>query len=77
MDAGMRQTIGNILFHTCNTQMITDSIVVWETRLSICRSGLSQDSVFAGDFEDSESTSGGILCIFGSRTFFPLPYEVD
>ena len=36
-----------------------------------CRPGLFQDSHFAGDLEDSESTSGGTLCIFGSRTFVP------
>ena len=29
-----------------------------------CRLGLFQDSDFAGDIEDSISTSGGILCIF-------------
>ena len=34
-----------------------------------CRSGLFQDSDFAGDLEDSKSTSSDILCIFGSRTF--------
>ena len=34
-----------------------------------CRLGLFQDSDFAGDLEDSKSTSGGTLCIFGSRTF--------
>ena len=33
-----------------------------------------QDSDFAGDFEDSKSTSGGILCIFGSHTFVPLSW---
>ena len=36
-----------------------------------CRLGLFQDSDFAGDLEDSKSTSGGILCMFGSRTFVP------
>ena len=36
-----------------------------------CRLGLFQDSDFAGDLEDSKLTSGGILCIFGSRTFVP------
>ena len=30
-----------------------------------------QDSDFARDVEDSESTSGGLLCIFGSHTFVP------
>ena len=36
-----------------------------------CRLGLFQDSDFAGDLEDSKSTSGGTLCIFGSHTFLP------
>ena len=36
-----------------------------------CRIGLFQDSDFAGDLEDSKSRSGGLLCIFGSRTFVP------
>ena len=39
-----------------------------------CRSGLLQDSDFAGDLEDSKSTSGGILCISGSRTFVPTSW---
>ena len=33
-----------------------------------------QDSDFAGDLEDSKSTSGGILCIFGSHTFVPISW---
>ena len=36
-----------------------------------CRLGLFQDSDFAGDLEDSKSTSSGTLCIFGSHTFVP------
>ena len=36
-----------------------------------CRLGLFQDSDFAGDLEDSKSTSEGIMCIFGSHTFVP------
>ena len=36
-----------------------------------CRLGLFLDSNFAGDPEDSKSTSGGLLCIFGSHTFVP------
>ena len=36
-----------------------------------CQSGLFQYSDFTGDLEDSKSTSGGILCIFGSHTFVP------
>ena len=32
------------------------------------------DSDFAGDLEDSKSTSGGTLCIFGSHTFGPISW---
>ena len=37
-----------------------------------CRLELFQDSDFAGDLEDSKSTSGGTLCIFGGHTFVPI-----
>ena len=37
-----------------------------------CRLGLFQDSDFAGDLEDSKSTSGGTLFVFGSHTFVPI-----
>ena len=39
-----------------------------------CRLGLFQDSDFAGDLEDSKTTSGGTLCIFGSHTFVPISW---
>ena len=39
-----------------------------------CRLGLFQDSDFAGDLQDSKSTSGGLLCIFGSHTFVPTSW---
>ena len=39
-----------------------------------CRLGLFQDSDFAGHLEDSKSTSGGVLCIFGSITFVPVSW---
>ena len=39
-----------------------------------CRLGLFQDSDFAGDLEVSKSTSGGTLCVFGSRTFVPISW---
>ena len=44
------------------------------TRLSIADWVLFQDSDFAADLEDSKSTSGGVLCIFGSRTFVPISW---
>ena len=42
-----------------------------------CRLGLFQDSDSAGDLEDSKSTSGGLLCIFGSRTFVPISWMCE
>ena len=39
-----------------------------------CRLGLFQDSNFAGDLEDSKSTSGGPLCTFRSHTFVPISW---
>ena len=39
-----------------------------------CRLRLFQDSDFAGDLEDSKSTSGGTLCIFGRHTFVPISW---
>ena len=36
-----------------------------------------QDSDFAGDLEDSKSTSGGTLCIFGSDTFVPISWMCE
>ena len=39
-----------------------------------CTLGLFQDSDFAGDVEDSKSTSLGTLCILGSHTFVPISW---
>ena len=39
-----------------------------------CRLGLFQDSDFAGDLEDSKSTSGGTLCVCGSHTCVPISW---
>ena len=39
-----------------------------------CRLGLFQDSDFTGDLEESKSTSGGTLCVFGSHTFVPISW---
>ena len=39
-----------------------------------CRLELLQDSDFAGDLEDSKSTSRGMLCLFGSHTFVPTSW---
>ena len=47
---------------------------MWKTQHIKCRLGLFQDSDFAGDLEDSKSTSGGLFCIFGSQTFVPISW---
>ena len=36
--------------------------------------GLFQDSDFAGDLEDSKSTSGGTSCVFVSHTSVPISW---
>ena len=54
--------------------MNTNSIAMWGNTAQQCRLGLFQDSDFAGDLEDSKSTSGGTLCIFGSHTFVPISW---
>ena len=42
-----------------------------------CRLGLFQDSDFAGDLEDSKSTSGRTFCVFGSHTFVPISWMCE
>ena len=55
-------------FHTFITHVKTQYCQVGNT-VKQCRLGLFQDPDFAGDLEDSKSTSGGTLCIFGSHTY--------
>ena len=54
--------------------MNTNNIVHVGNTAKQCRLGLFQDSDFAGDLEDSKSTSGGTLCVFGSHTFVPISW---
>ena len=54
--------------------MNTNSIFMWGILLNNADWGLFQDSDFAGDLEDSKSTSGRTLCIFGSHTFVPISW---
>ena len=42
-----------------------------------CRLGLFQDSDFAGDLEDSKSTSGGTLCVFWKSSICSNKLEVQ
>ena len=68
-DKRLNRLISNI-YHTCEYRQ---SCHVGNT-VKQCRLGLFQDSDFAGDLQDSKSTSGGTLCIFGSHTFVPISW---
>ena len=50
------------IHHTCEFRQYCFA----ENTAQQCRVGLFQDSDFTGGLEDSKSTSGGLLCIFGS-----------
>ena len=54
--------------------MNTNNIVMWEILPKQCRLALFQDSDFAGDLEDSKSTSCGTLCVFESHTFVRISW---
>ena len=58
------------IHHTCNYKQYCH---VGNTAKQ-CSLGLFQDSNFAGDLEDSKSTSGGTLWIFESHTFVPISW---
>ena len=47
---------------------------MWEILLSNADWDCFKISDFAGDLEDSKSTSGGTLCVFGSHTFVPISW---
>ena len=65
-DKRLNRLISNI-HHTCEyKQYCHVGNTARQSRL-----GLFQDSDFAGDLEDSKSTSGGTLCVFGRHTFVP------
>ena len=73
MDQSLWQTPLNRLIsyiqHTCEYKQYCYVGVILQNN---CRLGLFQDSDFAGDLEDSKSTSCGALCVFGSHTFVPI-----
>ena len=56
------------------TQVNTDNIAMCGNTAQQCRLGLFPDSDFARDLEDSKSTPGGVLCIFGSHMFVPISW---
>ena len=58
------------IHHTCDYKQYCHVV----NTAKQCRLGLFQDSDFAGDLEDSKSTSGGTLCVLGSHTFVPISW---
>ena len=62
-------------FHTFITQMITDNIVMWSTRLSIVDRVYSKTQTLLVILRTQNITSGGVLCIFGvERTFVSISW---
>ena len=58
------------IHHTCEYK----KYCCWGNTAKQSRLGLFQDSDCAGDLEDSKSTSGGTLIVFGSHTFVPISW---
>ena len=52
--------------------MNSSNILVSAKTAQQCRSGPFEDSDFAGDLEDSKSTSGGIFMHFRQSNIFPI-----
>ena len=61
------------LEHHCYLRNVQDFLADGKTPHER-RFGEPFDSDFAADLEDSKSTSGRILCAFGSRTFVPISW---
>ena len=54
--------------------MNTNNIVMWEILPNNADWDCFKTLTSHGDLEDSKSTSGGTLCIFGSHTFVPISW---
>ena len=54
--------------------MNTNSIVMWVILQNNAGWDCFKTPIFSGDLEDSKSTSGGTLCVFGSHTFVPISW---
>ena len=73
MDQSLWQTSESIDFIYSSYEWI-QTVFSCEKSAKQCRLGLFQDSDFTGDVEDSKSTSGGTLCVFGSHTCVPISW---
>ena len=74
MDQCLWQTPESIDFIYSSYLWIQTILSMWVILPKQCRLGLFQDSDFAGDLEDSKSTSGGTLCVLGRHTFVPISW---
>ena len=54
--------------------MNTNNNVMWEILLNNADWDCFKTLTFAGHLEDSKSTSGRTLCVFGSHTFVPISW---
>ena len=48
--------------------------VMWDDQIEDCELGFFQGASCAGDLRGSKSTSGGLLCVFGSHTVVPTSW---
>ena len=74
MDQSLWQTLGAFDVLRSSHKWVQTMLSCGKKTAQQCRLGLFQDSDFAGYLEDSKSTSGGLLCIFGSHTFVPISW---
>ena len=73
MDQRLWQTPESIdILHS--SHMCKQTVLLCGNTAKQCRRGMFQDSDFAGDLEDSKSTSGGTLCVFGSHIFVSISW---
>ena len=63
----------NRLIHIFIILVNTNNVVMWKYCQSM-QTWTFKTLTFAGDLEDSKSTSGGTLCVFGSHTFVPISW---
>ena len=74
MDQGLWQTPEIDLFHLFIPYVNTDNIVMWLTLPNNADWDYFKTLISREILEDSKSTSGGTLCIFGSHTFVPTSW---
>ena len=74
LDQSLWPNVWRVWSLTFIAQVNTNSIVTWEILHNNVDWDSFKDSDHAGDLEDSKSTSGWTLCVFGSHTFVPTSW---